>query len=78
MRLSRRDLLKALLALPIAASLDVERLLWVPTPQIVVPALPTGPLLLEEINETLKRVYLPAIQEMFLQSSPFLAQLRAR
>lgn len=34
---SRRDLLRALLALPIAATLDVEQLLWVPKPIITVP-----------------------------------------
>jgi hypothetical protein len=34
-------LLRALLALPIAATLDVEQLLWVPKPIIVVPAMPT-------------------------------------
>lgn len=37
MRPSRRDFLKFLLASPIAATLDVEKMLWVPTPQIVVP-----------------------------------------
>lgn len=37
MRPTRRDFLKFLLASPIAATLDVEKLLWVPTPQIVVP-----------------------------------------
>ena len=38
--LSRRDWLKQLLALPIAATLDVEKLLWVPKPIVTVPALP--------------------------------------
>lgn len=31
-----------LLATPIAASVDVEALLWIPRPIIVVPALPLG------------------------------------
>jgi hypothetical protein len=39
---TRRDLLRALLALPIAATLDVEQLLWVPKPIIVVPAMPVN------------------------------------
>lgn len=36
----RRDLLKYLLATPLAATLDLEQLLWVPKPIVVVPALP--------------------------------------
>lgn len=38
--MTRRDLLRLLLAAPIAASLDVEKLLWVPKPIVVVPAMP--------------------------------------
>ena len=38
--LSRRDLLRHLLMLPMAATLDVEQLLWVPKPIVTVPALP--------------------------------------
>lgn len=37
---SRRDFLKLLLAAPIAATVDVEKLLWVPTPMVTVPAMP--------------------------------------
>ena len=40
--LSRRDLLRWLLASPVAATLDVERLLWVPKPLVVVPAFLTN------------------------------------
>lgn len=39
--ITRRDLLRILLAAPIAATVDVERLLWVPKPIIVVPAMPS-------------------------------------
>lgn len=42
----RRSFLRTLLALPIAATLDVEKLLWVPTTQIVVPTLPADAFLL--------------------------------
>jgi hypothetical protein len=38
--MTRRDLLRALLAIPAMAALDVEQLLWVPKPIIVVPAMP--------------------------------------
>lgn len=37
---NRRDFLKLLLATPLAATVDVEQLLWVPKPIIVVPAMP--------------------------------------
>lgn len=37
---TRRDLLKYMLASPMALTLDVEKLLWVPKPMIVVPAMP--------------------------------------
>lgn len=38
--LTRRDVLRYLLATPLAVTLDVERLLWVPRPIITVPARP--------------------------------------
>lgn len=38
----RRDFLRLLLASPIAATLDVERLLWVPSPLVTVPAMPAA------------------------------------
>ncbi len=38
--MQRRDFLKLLLSTPIAAELDVEKLLWVPKPIITVPTLP--------------------------------------
>jgi hypothetical protein len=34
----RRDFLRLLLAAPIAATLDVERLLWIPEKKIFIPA----------------------------------------
>lgn len=36
----RRDFLRLLLASPLAATVDVEQLLWTPKPIIVVPAMP--------------------------------------
>lgn len=38
--ISRRGFLRLLLASPLAATVDVERLLWVPKPIITVPAMP--------------------------------------
>lgn len=39
---SRRDMLRMMLAMPIAATLDIERLLWLPSPIVTVPALPAS------------------------------------
>jgi hypothetical protein len=38
---NRRAFLRSLLALPIAATFDVEKLLWVPGQMVVVPPMPT-------------------------------------
>ena len=48
----RRTFLRALLALPIAATFDVEKLLWVPKAIITVPAMPTNDVaeLLADLN----------------------------
>lgn len=41
--MNRRAFLKLLLAAPaIAATVDVEQLLWTPKPMVTVPAMPTG------------------------------------
>ena len=37
---TRRDFLRVLLATPLAATFDVERLLWTPQTMITVPAMP--------------------------------------
>jgi hypothetical protein len=39
--MTRRDLLRLLLASPLAAAVDVEHLLWTPRPIVTVPALPS-------------------------------------
>lgn len=39
--MNRRDFLKFLLAAPVAAELDIEKLLYVPKPMIVVPEFKT-------------------------------------
>lgn len=41
--MDRRTFLRFLLATPLAATVDVEALIWVPKPIIVVPALQVGP-----------------------------------
>lgn len=38
--MTRRDILRMLLAAPMAATLDVEKLLWVPGQMVSVPAMP--------------------------------------
>lgn len=38
--MNRRDLIRILLASPIAATMDIERLLWMPRPIITVPIMP--------------------------------------
>lgn len=38
--MDRRSFLKFMLATPLAAQFDVEKMLWVPKPMIVVPELP--------------------------------------
>jgi hypothetical protein len=40
--LTRRDVLRYLLMTPMALTLDVEQLLWVPKPIIVVPSMPVA------------------------------------
>ena len=67
---SRRDLFRYLLALPIAATLDVEKLLWVPKAIITVPAMPKGHRITwDEINAILLREYEPAIKRLLYQPS---------
>ena len=55
---SRRAFLKALLAAPVVAAgafeVDWERLLWVPKPLIVVPAMPNPSALAELMAESAK------------------------
>lgn len=38
--MTRRDLLRLMLAAPIAATLDVEKLLWIPGQMVTVPEMP--------------------------------------
>lgn len=60
---SRREFLKALLATPIAATFDVERLLWVPGQMVTVPALPCTHIF-------------PPLMDDFFRSTPLLRYLR--
>ncbi len=60
--LTRRDLIKLLLAAPIAATVDVEQLLWVPKPIVVVPTMPFKPYL---------DVMLTNISVAYIRSTPF-------
>lgn len=81
--ISRRALLRSLLALPIAATVDVEQLLWIPGQQIVVPAVypyfapkyweVSVPLSLDEINAITLRNIMPAVIDHFFETSLFTA-----
>jgi hypothetical protein len=75
---NRRAFLRSLLALPIAATFDVEKLLWIPGQMVVVPSTyKCIRITLDEINAVALRMYLPAIEEFF-KSTPLLEQLAAR
>jgi len=71
---SRRAFLRSLLALPIAATVDVEQLLWTPSPIIVVPAI--RGVTIEEINAVTMQVLLPGVCDHFFRSTPLLEYLR--
>lgn len=43
MSIDRRSFLRLLLSSAAASTMDVEKLLWVPRPMIVVPAFPNNP-----------------------------------
>ena len=73
MRFGRRDFLKFLLAAPIAATVDVEKLLWVPKPIITVPAIT-----LDQINAITVKQIMPGIVDSFFKSGPLLAYLKGR
>jgi len=73
--LSRRDLLKHLLATPAAAVVDWEQILWIPRPQIVVPTLKQIATL-DEINAITLREVLPGIEDNMFRINPLLAYLQ--
>lgn len=73
---SRRDFLRYLLATPLAMTLDVEQLLWVPSPRIVVPGLRS--VTLEEINRITVETLYPGILETFFAPSPLIEYMRAQ
>jgi hypothetical protein len=75
--ISRRVMLRSLLSLPIAATLDVEQLLWIPKQLIVVPAgVPRRPISYAEIADVVHRLYHPALlRSLFLQHDPLLGHI---
>jgi hypothetical protein len=75
--MDRRSFLRHLLMLPIAAQLDVERLLWVPKPLVVVPAMPaiSRGISLDEINEVCRQIIMPRVIDDFFRSPSFLMEL---
>ena len=71
----RRDLLRLLLASPLALTIDVEQLLWVPKPLIIVPRVPIS---LDAINEIVRREVMPGVYANFFGPSPLLTALKER
>ncbi len=76
MMLVRRDLLRLLLASPIAALVDVERLLWTPRTLVTVPAVRA--VTIAEINAVMQARILPGIVDHFFTASPMLEYLKSR
>lgn len=80
--ISRRALLRSLLALPIAATFDVEKLLWVPGQMIAVPPVPFVAeiqfhrISLDAMNAVVKENFLPHIPDLFLKDDPLYRHLR--
>lgn len=72
MAMSRRQLLRMLLMSPIAMTLDVEKLLWVPGQVWSVPEMPSGFhgfMSMAEVNGILKEVYWPAVHDLINSSN---------
>ena len=76
MRMDRRTLLKTLLGLPIALTLDVEALLWTPRTLVTVPAVRA--VTLAEINAVMCARVIPGIVDNFFKASPMLEYLTQR
>ena len=69
----RRDFLRALLALPLAATFDVEKLLWMPGQFVAVRQIH-----LDEINAVTLKQIMPQICDDYFKADPFLKYLRER
>ena len=72
--MNRRDMLKFLLATPLAATMDFEQLLWVPRPMIVVPK--TGLLSLSQIVAQEMERMLPNIMQLFEHDNTFYSMIK--
>lgn len=73
---NRRAFLRALLTLPIAATFDIEKLLWVPGQMVVVP--PTYGhvhITIDELDAVALRMLVP-IADSFFKADPSLAKLK--
>jgi len=75
MILTRRDLLRSLLAAPVAPLVDWEQLLWVPGQLVAVPSRLHRATLDEIVLLSLRQI-LPGVTRDFFQPSPLLAYLR--
>lgn len=54
--IDRRSFLRHLLSLPIAATLDVEKLLWIPKPIITIPGLTVSQITAIKLNRLLPKL----------------------
>jgi hypothetical protein len=73
---SRRAFLRSLLALPIAATFDVEKLLWIPGQMIAVPTTyETVRITLDDVNAVALRMFVPLVDQFF-KADPFIAKLK--
>ncbi len=75
--IDRRGFLRRLLASPLALTLDVEQLLWIPGQQIVVPGLRTS-ITLDEINRSKMEQFIPSVANLFFSPSPLTKYLTTR
>ena len=73
---SRRAFLRALLATPLALTLDVDQLLWTPSPMVVVPGV-RGISIADLYAITMKEIWPRMIRDEFFQSNPLLEYLRS-
>lgn len=74
--MDRRDFLKFLIATPIAAHLDVEKLLWIPGEKTIF--LPSKALSLSEITEIEIIRIMPKLRSLFERDNLFYRLLQGK
>jgi len=69
--MNRRDFIKFLLATPIAATLDVEKLLWIPEKTIFIPSVANPGLYYSQIIAIELERIMPKIKDLFERDNTF-------